>query len=179
MTTMMMISLVKIVSLLFVLLSSTDAFLDNFYKQSDVIQHARPDLLEVINQQLPTQLEIQLHIGNDHTGFLAAKDMIIELLSTTSEDNCVKLPGADGYFAHCSSGHRSLDLIQKGNFINLLGIQHIDLQNGCWEVCWVKDKPAGTLGKISCCRVVLFVDVVNHSHPHHFIIIISLCLSCP
>ena len=146
----------SIVFLLFFLLFSsttTEAFLDHFYKPSDVIQHARPDLCEVINQQLPTQLGIQLHIGNDHTGFLAAKDMIIELLSTTSENNCVKLPGADGYYAHCSSGHRSLDLIQKGNFINLQGTQHIDLQNGCWEVCWIKDKPAGTLGKpMDLCR---------------------------
>ena len=127
---------------------SAFAFLDNFAaRQQQPFQEARPDLIEVVDRQADAKLNIQLHIGNDDTGFLAATDMVVELQHDMAEYDHVPLPGADGYYSDCSSGHRSLSILQKPHFINLEGTQHIDCQMGCWEVCWVKDKPAGTLGE--------------------------------
>jgi len=123
------------------------AFLENFSAKTIQRQEARPDLQDVIDRQNDVRLDIQLHIGNDETGFLAATNFVVELQHQTATYDHVKLPGADGYFSDCSSGHRSLNVLKKGHFINLDGTQHIDTQRGCWEVCWVKQKPAGTLSK--------------------------------
>jgi hypothetical protein len=170
--------------LLFGTAPTSYAFLDSFYKQSEVVQQARPDLLDVIDQQQDTKLNIQLHIGNDNTGYLAAKDMVVELHPNRvapDYDRVVKLPGADGYFAHCSSGHRSLDLLNKANYINLDGTQHIDLQMGCWEVCWVKDKPAGTLGMNAVLdwKVVIFHNnSIRTQTSLLFPSFFSMCLPC-
>jgi hypothetical protein len=125
----------------------TNAFLEQFSSSSSkhIQMDARPDLQTLVDQQKDVVLKLQLLVGNDNAGFLAAKDMIIELHGRRATYEHVSLPGADGFYSQCSSGHRSVDVLSKGTFINLSGIQHIDCQKGCWEVCWLKDKPAGTL----------------------------------
>lgn len=125
----------------------------------------RIDLLDVVDSQPDVQLNIQFHIGNDEIGFLSAKDLIIELHHDRvvpahhhDGDNNpdhgdggdgmmqhAPLPGADGYYHSASSGHRTLDVLSKARYINQQGLQLIDCQRGCWEMCWLKDKPSGSL----------------------------------
>jgi hypothetical protein len=123
------------------------SFLENFAARVMNQQQARPDLQEMVDRQEDAKLNIQLHIGNDQVGFLAATDFVVELQHQKAVYDHVSLPGADSHLSECSSGHRSLNVLNKAHFINLDGVQHIDCQMGCWEVCWVKEKPAGTLGK--------------------------------
>ena len=107
---------------------------------------ARVDLLQVVKKQPDAQLNIQLVIGSEDVGFLSAKDMIVELHNGKADAGThVPLPGADGYYESASSGHRDLDVISKGRYINTKGQQLIDCQRGCWELCWLKDKPSGSL----------------------------------
>lgn len=126
------------------------AFLENFAARilNQPQQKARPDLQDVVNRQDDAKLNIQLHIGNDQVGFLAATDFVVELNHQKADYDHVSLPGADSHLSECSSGHRSLSVLNKARYINLEGVQHIDCQMGVWEMCWVKDKPAGTLGTL-------------------------------
>ncbi|KAG7346252.1 hypothetical protein IV203_005320 [Nitzschia inconspicua] len=125
--------------------SPTSAFLENFAAKVINRQQARPDLQEMVDRQTDAKLNIQLQIGNDQVGFLAATDFVVELKHQRADYDHVTLPGADSHLSECSSGHRSLNVLNQGHYINLDGVQHIDCQMGCWEVCWVKEKPAGTL----------------------------------
>lgn len=120
---------------------------------------ARDDLLQVVDQTDNVQLNLQLHIGNDEIGFLSAKDMIIQLQHDAVHNNedddmdddedthvaHAPLPGADGYYKDASSGHRALQMLSRGKYVSQEGLQLIDCQRGCWEMCWLKDKPSGTL----------------------------------
>lgn len=121
------------------------AFLEQFSSKPVIQRDARPDLQTLVDQQDDATLNIQLHIGNEELGFLSARDMVVELHGRKATYDHVPLPGADGFYADCSSGHRSLSVMSKGSFVDLSGTQYIDCQRGCWEVCWVKDKPSGTL----------------------------------
>jgi hypothetical protein len=133
------------------LVSSTPtafAFLESLAaKVMNQQQQARPDLQEIIDRQVDAKLNIQLHIGNDQVGFLAATDLVVELQHQRAEYDHVSLPGADSHLSRCSSGHRSLSVLNQAHYINFDGLQHIDCQMGCWEVCWVLNRPAGTLGE--------------------------------
>jgi hypothetical protein len=55
------------------------------------------------------------------------------------------MPGANGPYPHLSSGPRRLQVLQSGQYINLLGTQTVQTLNGCWEMNWIQDKPHGTL----------------------------------
>jgi hypothetical protein len=127
---------------------TTTAFLESLAaKVMNQQQQARPDLQEIVDRQSDAKLNIQLHIGNDQVGFLAATDLVVELQHQKAEYDHVSLPGADSHLSRCSSGHRSLNVLNQAHYINFDGVQHIDCQKGCWEVCWVKNRPAGTLGE--------------------------------
>ena len=135
--------------LLFLPSWSAFAFMENFdgRKQALTKKEIRPDLYDVVDQQNNTRLNIQLHIGDDETGFLTVKDMIIELSGRYNEDadEHVDLPGSDGSFSECTCGSRRLNILSKGYFVNMNGLQHIDCEKGCWEMCWVRGRPAGTI----------------------------------
>jgi len=61
------------------------------------------------------------------------------------EGSAPSLPGSDTLYSKFSSGHRDLDVVQRGNFIDMNGMQWVDCRNGRWEICWVSGKPAGAI----------------------------------
>lgn len=105
----------------------------------------KADLLQLTNTQGDKRLNIQLHIGDEDGPRLAVTDLVFELHHDDANYDHTSLPGADGKHKKLSSGHRRLDVIHCGKFINLSGTQHVEPQKGCWEICWREDKPAGTL----------------------------------
>ena len=107
----------------------------------------RPDLYDIVDQQENTQLNLQLHVGDDETGFLTVQDMIIQLGGHYNEDadEHVELPGSNGSYSECVCGNRCLDVLSKGHFVNMDGLQHVDCDKGSWEMCWVRGSPAGTV----------------------------------
>merc|ERR1712021_261950 len=102
---------------------------------------------EVVDQQDATQLKIQMHVGDADSGFLTVQDMIIQLGGryNEKEEERVKLPGNDVPHSKCTSGGRRLNIFSKGTYVNMNGLQHIDCEQGCWEMCWARGRPAGTI----------------------------------
>lgn len=105
----------------------------------------KPDLLQITDKQKDQLLKIQLNIGEEDGPQMAVSDIIVELHHEPADYEHTSLPGANGQHHKLSSGHRRLDLISDGSFVNMLGVQYVQMQKGCWEMCWRKDKPAGTL----------------------------------
>jgi len=105
----------------------------------------KPDLLQLTEKQSETLLKIQLNIGEDEGPQMVITDVVIELHHEPADYPHASLPGADGQHRKLSSGHRRLEVMSKGHFINLKGTQHVKMDKSCWEMCWRKDKPAGTL----------------------------------
>jgi len=119
----------------------------NFGRLPPTTKEIRPDLYDLIDQQENTKLNIQLHVGDEETGFLSVNDMIVEINCNQAADDHISLPGSDGlYHSECASGHRRMDVLSKGQFINMNGSQYIDCNAGCcWEMCWVRNRPAGNI----------------------------------
>lgn len=131
---------------------SSDAFMGNLNgKQQKLVKsEIRPDLYDIVDRQCQdnTQLDIQLHVGDDESGFLTVQNMVIQLGGTYNDGEAsehVKLPGSDGVYSECSSGAHRLKILSKGQFVTMDGLQHIDCQKGCWEMCWMRGTPAGTI----------------------------------
>ena len=95
---------------LFLYISSSHAFMQNLNgkKQQLVNNEIRPDLNDIVDlvQQDNTQLNIQLHVGDEESGFLTVQDMIIQLGGryNENEEERVKLPGNNGRNSKCTSG---------------------------------------------------------------------------
>jgi hypothetical protein len=61
-----------------------------------------------------------------------------------TEDH-VKMPGFHGPHPKLSAGLRRLNLVEEGSFISQMGQQFVKALNGCWELVWKEDSPAGNL----------------------------------
>jgi len=134
-------------ALLLLVIPSSLGFMENFNQRKPVSREVRPDLRDICDQQDTRQLNVQMHVGDDESGFLTVKDMVIELGGRIKEDEekRMRLPGDDGPYAGCTSGARFLNVVEKGSFISMKGEQHVDCEKGCWEMCWVRGRPAGTV----------------------------------
>jgi hypothetical protein len=106
----------------------------------------RPDLLKITDRQEVKKLNLQLHIGHQKDGpQMAVTEMVIELHHEPADYEHASLPGADGPHKQLSCGPRRLEVLSEGSFINLEGTQKVQTDKGCWEMCWRKGKPAGSL----------------------------------
>eukprot|EP00534_Pseudo-nitzschia_fraudulenta_P015016 CAMPEP_0201242872 /NCGR_PEP_ID=MMETSP0852-20130820/39502_1 /ASSEMBLY_ACC=CAM_ASM_000632 /TAXON_ID=183588 /ORGANISM="Pseudo-nitzschia fraudulenta, Strain WWA7" /LENGTH=300 /DNA_ID=CAMNT_0047539713 /DNA_START=41 /DNA_END=943 /DNA_ORIENTATION=- len=117
-------------------------------QQQPVNNEMRPDLYDIVDQTDSAQLNIQLHVGNEESGFLTIQDMIIGLGGRCTEedgDAMVKLPGSSGPYSKVTSGGRRLDVVSRGTYVNMDGSQYIECEKGCWEMCWMRGQPAGTI----------------------------------
>jgi hypothetical protein len=136
------------------LLASTKGFsFENLFQPPKSI---KPDLLQITEKQQDQLLKIHLNIVGHDDGdeqeddsgpphMMAVKDLLVELHHEPAEYDHTSLPGANGPHHKLSSGHRRLDVISEGQYINMQGMQKVQMTKGCWEMCWRKDKPAGTL----------------------------------
>lgn len=88
------------------------------------------------------------------------------LSCTTSNNNAaaarlfVPLPGANGPRPKLSSGPHRIDVTNNGSFINLNGIQSVQLTHGAWELIWRDESPAGLL----ICGFHLDHDAIRNDH---------------
>ena len=130
-------------------------------KEEFVAVASRPITAESSTQTTTTTLDLGLEIGgidideNDENDpiLMGINHLIVELCSDalssdSSSNESVKLPGADSKHqlkSKYSTGHLHLNVLQKGSFVTLDGTQYVDANRGCWEIHWMKDKPAGQL----------------------------------
>ena len=97
---------------------------------------ANPALQELSQAQDGILVNIRLDVGQKEDSHLLLDGLVVEL-SDDAIDKAkgrIPLPGSSGPSPHLSSGAKSLRVLDAARFIGHDGINHIDLQDGCWEM---------------------------------------------
>eukprot|EP00586_Coscinodiscus_wailesii_P006251 CAMPEP_0172482140 /NCGR_PEP_ID=MMETSP1066-20121228/8396_1 /TAXON_ID=671091 /ORGANISM="Coscinodiscus wailesii, Strain CCMP2513" /LENGTH=287 /DNA_ID=CAMNT_0013245043 /DNA_START=78 /DNA_END=941 /DNA_ORIENTATION=+ len=95
-----------------------------------------------------TCFEIKIVAGDPlkHESKLPINGLMVNLEESEPEkDKRISMPGANGPHPQLSTGIRSLNVLKNAGFIDMSGIQKIELSNGCWEMGWRNEHPAGAL----------------------------------
>jgi hypothetical protein len=131
--------------LVLVLAASIDAFSFTLPKLNPV----NPALQDMSQAQDGILINIRLDVGQKEDSHLLIDGLAVELhddaIDTKKAKNSVPLPGSSGPNPHLSSGAKTLQVLDAARFIGLNGINHVDLQNGCWEMVWREGAPAGVI----------------------------------
>lgn len=80
----------------------------------------------------------------DHFQFQLCHDLSL-LSKNNSYKPMVPLPGADGPRPNLSSGPHRVEVINDGSFIDMDGLQTVQLRHGVWELIWRNDSPSGLI----------------------------------
>mmetsp|Transcript_21352 Transcript_21352/g.26404 ORF Transcript_21352/g.26404 Transcript_21352/m.26404 type:complete len:288 (+) Transcript_21352:80-943(+) len=95
-----------------------------------------------------TCFEIKIVAGDPlkHENKIPINGLTVKLEKFAPEkDKRLSMPGANGPHPQLSTGVRSLDILANAGFIDMSGFQKIELNNGCWEMGWRSEYPAGAL----------------------------------
>jgi hypothetical protein len=122
----------------------SNGFIQNLFQKKNL--DLRPELRQITDKQIDAKFNILLNIGKEDETHLAIQGMVLELHREPADDvKRVLLPGSDGPHSQISSGPRRLDVLSEGTYVDLAGTQHVHAFSPCWEMVWIKDKPAGSL----------------------------------
>ena len=106
-----------------------------------------PKLTRYTLGQTDTLLDVRLCIGLTTDQQFVIDGFQFQLHSDepamAKEDSAIQLPGAHGPRPHLSGGIRRVDAVKDGSFINMDGVQRVELRDGVWEMIWRHDSPAG------------------------------------
>ena len=106
---------------------------------------AHPALAELSKAQQGTLLSIQLDVDSKEGSQLALQGLQLELLISPAKNGYPLMPGANGPNPKLSTGPLGLNVKEPARFVDLTGSQIVPLENGCWEMLWRSDAPAGAL----------------------------------
>lgn len=104
-------------------------------------------LVRVTDAQQATTLNIKLDVGTTKESRMSVSGMVLELLPKVANYVHPKMPGADGPHPQLSSGVRTLNLIEDGSYVDMMGKRTIKALNGCWEMIWREN---GAFGSLIC-----------------------------
>ena len=102
-------------------------------------------LVQVTNAQRATLLNIKLDVGTTKDSRMSVVGLVFELVPELATYLHPKMPGADGPNPQLSSGVRTLNLIEEGSFIDMMGKKTVKTLNGCWEIVWRENAAFGSL----------------------------------
>lgn len=91
-------------------------------------------------------MNLRLDVGRnkDESHFLV-DGLVFELKDDEAPKGHPSLPGSGGPNPHLSGGARALKVLDDAFFIDLGGKHRVALTDGCWEMVWREDAPAGCL----------------------------------
>eukprot|EP00571_Detonula_confervacea_P010370 CAMPEP_0172301722 /NCGR_PEP_ID=MMETSP1058-20130122/3548_1 /TAXON_ID=83371 /ORGANISM="Detonula confervacea, Strain CCMP 353" /LENGTH=290 /DNA_ID=CAMNT_0013011939 /DNA_START=71 /DNA_END=943 /DNA_ORIENTATION=- len=109
-----------------------------------------PELTRYTGGQTDTILDARLSVGLATDQQLAIDGFQFQLcnvpmLAEKGDDSAISLPGAHGPRPHLSSGVHHVNVIDDGSFVNMEGLQNVQLRNGVWEIIWRDESPAGLI----------------------------------
>lgn len=105
-----------------------------------------PELKRYINQQeTNTTLDVRLTIGLTKSDQFVIDGLQFKLCSSKPHDSTVPLPGANGPRPWLSNGVHEIEVLKDGTFINMEGLQNVELRYGVWEMIWRDNAPAGVI----------------------------------
>jgi hypothetical protein len=99
--------------------------------------------LNRFTQGIKEVLNVRLTVGDTQQRFVIDGFQFQLCKDDPNHQSPVKLPGTGGPRPHLSSGSKSINTLQHGSFINLDGLQIVDLQHGVWEMLWRDQSLAG------------------------------------
>ena len=125
--------------LVLVLAASIDAFSFTIPK----LNPANPALQDMSQGQDGILVNIRLDVGQKEDSHLLINGLVVELhddnIDAKKAKSSVPLPGSSGPNPHLSSGAKSLQVLDAAHFIGHDGINHVDMQDGCWEMVSLQD----------------------------------------
>jgi hypothetical protein len=103
-----------------------------------------------LNEYANSQVGVSISIGLDIQDLVSSSRLYIDGLKVefTTEPPIAKdvmLPGSQGPYSLGSTGPLALKNHSHGKFISTKGEQSVHLDMGCWEMVWLRDRPAGTI----------------------------------
>eukprot|EP00591_Stephanopyxis_turris_P011095 CAMPEP_0195517362 /NCGR_PEP_ID=MMETSP0794_2-20130614/10555_1 /TAXON_ID=515487 /ORGANISM="Stephanopyxis turris, Strain CCMP 815" /LENGTH=266 /DNA_ID=CAMNT_0040646153 /DNA_START=91 /DNA_END=891 /DNA_ORIENTATION=+ len=105
-----------------------------------------PSLTEYAAAQEGTSLSFHLDIGGKSAeSRLPLNGLVLEFHDSAPGYIHPKLPGANGPHPHMSCGPKVLEVKEEGSVINMEGLQKVSMKNGCWEMVWRDNAPAGSI----------------------------------
>eukprot|EP00984_Skeletonema_dohrnii_P023230 scaffold12308_cov78-Skeletonema_dohrnii-CCMP3373.AAC.1 len=119
------------------------------------VTSAAPPELNKFTSQIDTVVNARLNIGLvsdqlfviDNFQFQLCNDPLQRTTDNSNNNDTARipLPGADGPRPNLSSGPHRIDVTNNGSFINMDGLQTVQLKNGVWELVWNIDGLAGLI----------------------------------
>jgi|EP00979_Chaetoceros_neogracilis_P003192 hypothetical protein len=112
---------------------------------------ANPNLSKFAEAHSGILLNIGLDIPKDiksqmmSQSRLCVQDLTLELQTDQIVNEHVLLPGSNGPIPTSSTGPLSTKTHAEGRFVSMEGTQYVNFAKGCWEMVWLKDKPAGSI----------------------------------
>mmetsp|Transcript_17902 Transcript_17902/g.24654 ORF Transcript_17902/g.24654 Transcript_17902/m.24654 type:complete len:290 (-) Transcript_17902:256-1125(-) len=120
---------------------------DAFIFSSTVKPH--PSLEDRTEAQVGVNLDVRLIIGgeSDQESKMALTGLNLQLSKDkiSDKESHLPMPGANGPNPGYSSGVRSLNIIEQPYFVSIEGLKKVELLQGCWEMVWREDGPAGSI----------------------------------
>ena len=114
-----------------------------------VLGKAHPLLSEFAQAQTGILFDVGLDIPKDLKDKMSSRlyiqGLTLELQTAQLLENHVALPGANGPYPTASTGPLSIETHSEGRFVSMSGTQTVKFDKGCWEMVWLKDRPAGSL----------------------------------
>lgn len=109
-----------------------------------------PALIDFADAQSGQSFKFRFEIGQDEdesTPNLLIDGVHIELDGNEfpEDGKRVSLPGIDGPHPNLSSGPRVLHTHSGGMFVSMGGMKTVDFRDGCWELVWRDEAPAGSI----------------------------------
>jgi len=125
--------------LVLVLAASIDAFSFTIPK----LNPANPALQDLSQTVDGILVNIRLDVGQCEDSHMLINGLVVELhddaIDAKKAKSSVPLPGSSGPNPHLSSGAKSLQVLDAAHFIGHDGINHVDMQDGCWEMVSLQD----------------------------------------
>jgi len=110
-----------------------------------VLLNSTPELNRYTQGQTETLLDARLTIGlsTDNVFVIDGFQFQLGNQPVAKEDSIVPLPGAHGPRPHLSSGTHEIEVLKDGSFINMEGMQSVELRDAAWEMIWREGSSAG------------------------------------
>lgn len=107
---------------------------------------ANPSLESLAKAPTGTLFDLRLDIGND-VSRMGLQGLELELTQEPLSDKRAhpSLPGVDGPNSSVSAGAKKIDIKKDASFVSMSGHQNVPLRNGCWEMVWRDNAPAGVI----------------------------------
>ena len=109
-------------------------------------RQSNPALAQYAQAQSGIILDLCLDVGSSKDSRMCLQGLLMELSHEDAVDKeRPALPGFDGPNPNVSAGAKSIYVKEDAFFVSMAGKQNVPLHQGCWEMVWRENAPAGVI----------------------------------